>query len=153
MNGNFKAFWIGFVEGAKETPRGFFAPFSAACRWLYRVTNEALRNDPNPTTRLERDLVPSRREEHGSYQAAASAIERAHQTLGDMCMMAFDTMERLDPNLAAAAVHTLGSRRAAAQWAATPLRELNDQSVYEAMSLGDRDRVTKLVDALAPGRG
>lgn len=42
MNENFKAFIEGVVEGAKETPRGFFAPVTAFVAWLDRVTDEAL---------------------------------------------------------------------------------------------------------------
>ena len=42
MNENLKAFWEGAVEGAKETPRGFFAPVTAFIAWLDRVTDEAL---------------------------------------------------------------------------------------------------------------
>jgi len=42
LNENFKAFLEGAVEGAKETPRGFFAPVIAFFAWLNRVTDEAL---------------------------------------------------------------------------------------------------------------
>ena len=42
MNDNLKAFCEGVVEGAKETPRGFFAPVIAFFAWLNRVTDEAL---------------------------------------------------------------------------------------------------------------
>jgi hypothetical protein len=42
MNDNLKAFLEGAVEGAKETPRGFFAPVIAFFAWLNRVTDEAL---------------------------------------------------------------------------------------------------------------
>lgn len=43
MNDNLKAFLEGVVEGAKETPRGFFAPVIAFFAWLNRVTDEALK--------------------------------------------------------------------------------------------------------------
>ena len=42
MNDNLKAFFEGAVEGAKETPRGFFAPVTGFIAWLDRVTDEAL---------------------------------------------------------------------------------------------------------------
>jgi len=42
MNENLKAFLDGFIQGAKETPRGFFAPITGFFRWLNRVTDEAL---------------------------------------------------------------------------------------------------------------
>lgn len=42
MNDNWKAFFEGMVEGAKETPRGFFAPVIAFFAWLNRVTDEAM---------------------------------------------------------------------------------------------------------------
>jgi hypothetical protein len=42
MNEFLKAFKDGFVQGARETPRGFFAPVVALCRWLNRVTDEAM---------------------------------------------------------------------------------------------------------------
>ena len=42
MNDNLKAFLEGAVEGAKETPRGFFAPVIALSRWMCRVTDEAM---------------------------------------------------------------------------------------------------------------
>ncbi len=49
MNDNFKAFLEGVVEGAKETPRGFFAPVIAFFAWLNRVTDEAL--DPSAASK------------------------------------------------------------------------------------------------------
>jgi len=42
MNNYLKAFVEGCIQGAKETPRGFFAPAVALFRWLNRVTDEAL---------------------------------------------------------------------------------------------------------------
>ena len=42
MNDNLKAFCEGFVRGAKETPRQFFAPVIAISRWMCRVTVEAM---------------------------------------------------------------------------------------------------------------
>jgi hypothetical protein len=42
MNESLKAFKDGFIQGARETPRGFFAPVVALCRWLNRVTDEAM---------------------------------------------------------------------------------------------------------------
>lgn len=152
MNGNLKPLWEGFIKGAKETPRGYFAPLSAACHWMFRVMGGATRNEPTPTAQRECDALPAPQEMYGGYQAVAVAIGRTRQTWDDACLMAFHTMESLDPDLATAAIHALGSRQAAAQWAATPLRELNHRTVYEAMSLDDRDRVYKLVHASAKGR-
>lgn len=45
MSAYLKAFFEGFVEGARETPRGFFAPITALFCWLNRVTDEALHRD------------------------------------------------------------------------------------------------------------
>jgi hypothetical protein len=42
MNEFLKAFKDGFIQGARETPRGFFAPVVALCRWLNRVTDQAM---------------------------------------------------------------------------------------------------------------
>ena len=44
MNEHLKAFFEGAVEGAKETPQGFFAPVTAFFAWLNRVTDAALEN-------------------------------------------------------------------------------------------------------------
>ena len=37
MREYFAAMWEGIVEGARETPRQFFAPLIEFCRWLIRV--------------------------------------------------------------------------------------------------------------------
>lgn len=42
MNEYLKSFVDGFVQGARETPRGFFAPITAFFGWLNRVTDEAM---------------------------------------------------------------------------------------------------------------
>lgn len=42
MNDVLKAFLDGCAQGARETPRGFFAPVVALFRWLDRVTDEAM---------------------------------------------------------------------------------------------------------------
>ncbi|AGG89021.1 hypothetical protein [Rhodanobacter denitrificans] len=51
MNDNVKAFIEGFVQGVKETPRGFFAPVTAFFRWLNRVTDEAMATPPHGNQR------------------------------------------------------------------------------------------------------
>jgi hypothetical protein len=43
MNEFLKAFKDGFIQGARETPRGFFAPVVAMYRWLDLVTDEAMK--------------------------------------------------------------------------------------------------------------
>jgi len=43
MNTNLKAFIGGFISGAKETPRGIFAPIIELFRWMNRVSDEAMR--------------------------------------------------------------------------------------------------------------
>lgn len=42
MNEYLEAARDGFVQGVKETPRGFFAPVIALFRWMARVTNGVL---------------------------------------------------------------------------------------------------------------
>lgn len=42
MNENLKAFCEGFVRGAKETPRQFFAPVIALYRWIGRLSDEVV---------------------------------------------------------------------------------------------------------------
>lgn len=49
MKALFQAFRTGFVEGARETPRGFFAPALAIFRWIFSATEKELhRRDQRP---------------------------------------------------------------------------------------------------------
>ncbi|MGH8159345.1 MAG: hypothetical protein ACREPQ_14590 [Rhodanobacter sp.] len=52
MSDYLKAFWNGCIQGAKETPRGFFAPLVALFRWLDRATDEALAENQSSESRL-----------------------------------------------------------------------------------------------------
>jgi hypothetical protein len=124
MNENFRAFTEGFVEGAKETPRGFFAPVIALCRWLDRIGDEAMR-EARPY----------------SYERVIETVERAEMTLVKVRRQAFDRLEGLDPELHAMAVTVFGGKDAAARWMARPLRELHRRSAYEALSAGEREQV------------
>jgi hypothetical protein len=124
MNENFRAFTEGFVEGAKETPRGFFAPVIALCRWLDRVCDDAMR-----------ETQPC------SYERIIETVERAEMTLVKVRQQAFCLLERLDPELHAMAVKVFGGKDAAARWMARPLRELHRRSAYEALSFGERAQV------------
>jgi hypothetical protein len=58
MNDNLKAFATGFIQGVKETPRGFMAPVLALIRWLDRVTDEVISQDATCT---DRSQTPSKR--------------------------------------------------------------------------------------------
>ncbi len=51
MNKYMKAIWAGCVQGAKETPRGFFAPLIVLVRWMSRVSDEGM-GPPNATFTL-----------------------------------------------------------------------------------------------------
>jgi hypothetical protein len=124
MNENFRAFTEGFVEGAKETPRGFFAPVIALCRWLDRIGDDAMR-----------EAQPY------SYERIIETVERAEMTLVNARRQAFDHLERLDPELRAIAITVFGRKDAAARWMAKPLRELHRRSAYEALLSGEREQV------------
>lgn len=67
MNENMKAFWEGCVRGAKEAPRGFFAPLIVLVRWMSRVSDEGM-GPPNATFTLS----PAAKK---SLTAAAAQLE------------------------------------------------------------------------------
>ena len=60
MNEILKASWHGFVKGLRETPRGYFAPLVALCRWLYRVTDDALTQDGQQGSGAQQQTVRRR---------------------------------------------------------------------------------------------
>jgi len=85
MNEFLKAFKDGFIQGARETPRGFFAPVVAVCRWLNRVTDEAMRgkgrkDERRRTSRLE---LRERTEASTGDSHADAPMDAWHATLAD----------------------------------------------------------------------
>jgi len=85
MNESLKSFKDGFIQGARETPRGFFAPVVALCRWLNRVTDEAVSGKGQQDER--RRVLHS---EHAQRLEASTVDSRAdvssdarHATLAD----------------------------------------------------------------------
>ena len=60
MNEILRASWHGFVKGLRETLRGYFAPLVAFCRWLYRVTDEALTQGGKQASSAQQKLARHR---------------------------------------------------------------------------------------------
>jgi hypothetical protein len=48
-------FWLGFIKGARETPRAFFAPAVAIWRLLLNTTESLLAGHPQDKTNGEND--------------------------------------------------------------------------------------------------
>jgi hypothetical protein len=83
MNESLKAFKDGFIQGARETPRGFFAPVVALCRWLNRVTDESIRGKGRKVERRRTIRTGPRENVEASTVDvhADAAIDARHATL------------------------------------------------------------------------
>jgi hypothetical protein len=156
MNNNFKDFKSGFVQGVRETPRGFFAPVIALFRWMDRVTDEVMKDTEyrKPAApALSRHESPSLYDEaSGSYQMAASAITSAHQALEDARRAAFEMLEAQDPELATLAIEVLGSRDDAIRWFLDePLKVFRGRTAWEVVSQGRVEAVIGYLESISSG--
>ncbi len=156
MNDNFKSFKRGFIEGAKETPRGFFAPIFALFRWMDRVTDEAMSGKQNQSTSVpaQRDSESISRSGDASqrYQLAASAITQAEQALEDARRAAFETLEVQDPKLAALATQVLGDREDPTSWFLDePLEAFRGSTAWEVVLQGRAEAVITYLESISSG--
>jgi hypothetical protein len=156
MNDNFKDFKSGFVQGVRETPRGFFAPVIAFFRWMDRVTDEAMKDTEyrKPAApALPRHGSPSLHDEaSGTYQMAASAITYAQQALEDARRAAFDMLEAQEPELATLAIDVLGSRYDAIRWFLdAPLKVFKGRTAWEVVSQGRAEAVIAYLESISSG--
>lgn len=156
MNDNFKNFKSGFIQGAKETPRGFFAPLMVLFRWMDRVTDEVINDTENKCSTApaqpDRDLSSLPSDAAHRYQAASSAITRAKQALEDARRAAFEMMETEDPRLATLAIHVLGSRDNAICWfLAEPLQAFRGSTAWEVVSQGRAEAVITYLESISSG--
>jgi hypothetical protein len=152
MNDNFKDFKSGFVQGVRETPRGFFAPVIAFFRWMDRVTDEVMKDTEyrKPVASARPDHEPSALSQAASnpYQLASSAITCAQQALENSRQAAFEMLEVQDPKLATLAIDVLSSRDSAVRIMAMAHRALHYRSAYDALSVGERAQVIGLLNSL-----
>lgn len=155
MNDNFKDFKSGFIQGARETPRGFFAPIIALFRWMDRVTDEVMKD-----TKCRKPVVSQPEHESRSlpneasdrYEVAASAIARAQQALEDARRAAFEMLEAQDPELAALAIEVLGSRDDAIRWFLDePLKEFRGRTAWEVVSRGRAKALIAYLESISSG--
>ncbi|MBB6188978.1 hypothetical protein [Rhodanobacter sp. MP7CTX1] len=78
MNESLKAFKDGFIQGVRETPRGFFAPVLALCHWLNRVTDDAMRGKGRKDER--RPIIHSEPDQRMEPSTVDSNAERSKDT-------------------------------------------------------------------------
>jgi hypothetical protein len=156
MNDNFKDFKSGFVQGARETPRGLFAPIIALFRWMNGVTDEVMK-DKEP-----KRSAMSPKAEHESpslsdgasdrYRAAWSAIAHAQQALEDARREAFEMLEVQDPELTTLAIEVLGSRDDAIRWFLDePLEVFKGRTAWDAVSQGRAGAVIAYLESISSG--
>lgn len=156
MNDNFKNFKSGFIQGAKETPRGFFAPVMALFRWMDRVTDEVMKDTENKSSavpaRFDRDLPSLPDDASQRYQVAASAITRAQQALEDARRTAFGMLEVQDPKLATLATDVLRGRDNATRWFLDePLQAFRGSTAWEVVSQGRAEAVITYLESISSG--
>jgi hypothetical protein len=156
MNDNFKSFKRGFIEGAKETPRGFFAPIFALFRWMDRVTDEGMNGKENQSLAVPAQLdgeSPSRSGDASQrYQLAASAITQAGQALEDARRAAFETLEVQDPKLAALATDVLAGRDHAICWLLDePLSAFRGSTAWDLVLKGKAEAVMIYLESISSG--
>ena len=156
MNDNFKDFKSGFVQGAKETPRGFFAPIIALFRWMSQVTDEVMKDTEC------RAQVVSVQPTHESpslsgeafdrYRVATSAITCAQQVLEDARREAFEMLEVQEPELETLAIDVLGSRDDAIRWFLDePLKVFRGRTAWEVVSQGRAEVVIAYLESISHG--
>jgi Protein of unknown function (DUF2384) len=156
MNDNFKDFKSGFVQGVRETPRGFFAPVIALFRWMDRVTDEVMQDTeyrkPAASTKPRHETPSLSDEASDTYQVAASAITCAQQALEDARRAAFEMVELHDPGLATLAIDELGSRDDAIRWLLEePLEVFRGRTAWEVVSQGRAEAVIAYLESISSG--
>jgi hypothetical protein len=156
MNDNFKDFKSGFAQGARETPRGFFAPIIAFFRWMDRVTDEVMKDaeyrKPAASARPEHESPSLPDEAPDGYQMASQAIARAQLVLEDARRTAFDILEAQDPELAALAIEVLGRRDEAIRWVLDePLEVFRGRTAWEVASQGRAEAMIAYLDSISSG--
>jgi len=131
MNDILKAMGEGFKLGARETPRGFFAPVIVFFRWLSRITDEEMRKaGPWDSRRM------------------LATLDLAQQELDRVQCEMFGRLKRLDPELHTLVLLTFGETGRAATWMSQPSAGLGGLSPYQWLAAGNRARVVSTLHAI-----
>ncbi|MEY2116978.1 hypothetical protein [Rhodanobacter sp. FW106-PBR-R2A-1-13] len=125
MNPRVEAMVQGFMQGARETPRGFFAPVIVFFRWLDRLTDEEMRRA-------------------GPWSAArmADTLARAHGDLDRTRTAMFERLETLDAELHGLVMAAFGDSGTAAAWMDQALGP-DLATPYQYLAAGNRARVVQ----------